>query len=190
MFQNAMNEKLASAQAKSLESAQAIAQLAVESAQAIAEIQYEAAKDSVAIAQAKVAKVLTLKDPKEVLEMLKGEDAQAALAEVNAIHSKVSEVLRKGKKEVVEMIESAMGESRSELKKMIKEATAKAPAGSEAVVSAFNSMLENTLQSFDQAYSASKDAYANFEKSIDSTMSSFQGQSAKPAPKSRKAIAA
>ncbi len=193
MFQAAITDKLSASQAKAIESAQALAQLAIENAQTIAEIQYDAAKDAVTTAQAKASELLKLKDPKAALEVFGAEEAKAAVAEATAIQSKVVSVIRKGNQEVVEMIESAMHESKADLKKMVKEATTKAPAGSEALVSTFNSVFETTLQSFDQAYTASKDAYANYEKSVETAMSSFQSQFAaatKPAAKSRKAIAA
>jgi hypothetical protein len=87
------------------------------------------------------------------------------------------------------MIDSAIDDSKADLKKFVKEATTQAPAGSEAFVSAFNTVFEASLKSFDQARATSHDAFANFEKTIDAAMSSFQGQVA-PATKSRKQIAA
>jgi hypothetical protein len=54
-------------------------------------------------------------------------------------------------------------------------------------------MFDASLQSFDQAYTASKDAYENFEKTIESTMSSFQNHyvpTKKTVAKKTKAIAA
>jgi len=190
MFQN---DQLIAVQAKSIESAQAIAQLAIVNAKAITEIHYDAVKESVVAVQEKATQVLNLKDPKETLELIKAEDVQVLAAEVSAIHNKISKVLRKSNKELVEMIESVIDESQANLKNMVKEVSANTPAGSEAFVSAFNTILETTLQGFDQAYSTSKDAYASFEKSIDGAMNSLQSQATspiKPAAKSRKAIVA
>lgn len=189
MFQNTLNTTLTTAQAKSLESAQTIATLAVQSAEAIAAINYDAAKDVVTTAQAKSAKLIQLKDPKAALEMFDTETAQEAAAHVVGYQNKVNKVLRKNSKEVVSLIDSAIDDSKADLKKFVKEATTQAPAGSEAFVSAFNSVFEATLKSFDQARATSQDAYANFEKSVDAAMSSFQGQVA-PATKSRKQISA
>jgi hypothetical protein len=189
MFQNTLNTTLTTAQAKSLESAQTIATLAVQSAEAIAAINYDAAKDVVTTAQAKSAKLIQLKDPKAALEMFDAETAQEAAAHVVGYQNKVNKVLRKNSKEVVSLIDSAIDDSKADLKKFVKEATTQAPAGSEVFVSAFNSVFEATLKSFDQARATSQDAYANFEKTVDAAMSSFQGQVA-PATKSRKQISA
>jgi hypothetical protein len=189
MFQNTLNTTLTAAQAKSLESAQTIATLTVQSAEAIAAINYDAAKEVATTAQAKSAKLIQLKDPKAALEMFDAETAQEAAAHVVGYQNKVNKVLRKNSKEVVSLIDSAIDDSKADLKKFIKEATTQAPAGSEAFVSAFNSVFEATLKSFDQARATSQDAYANFEKSVDAAMSSFQGQVA-PATKSRKQISA
>ena len=186
-------DKLVATQAKVAESAQALAQLAIENAKTIAEIQYDAARDVVATAQAKASKILSIKDPKEVLEMIAVKDAPVVIAEVTAVQSKMTKVIRKGNQEVVEMFESAIDESRADLKKLVKEVAAKAPAGSEAFVNIFDYLLDSTLKTFDQAYSASKDACANYEKSIDGAMSTFRGKFvtvSKPAPKAHKVITA
>lgn len=189
MFQNTLNTTLTAAQAKSLESAQTIATLTVQSVEAIAAINYDAAKEVATTVQAKSAKLIQLKDPKAALEMFDAETAQEAAAHVVGYQNKINKVLRQNSKEVVSLIDLAIDDSKADLKKFIKEATTQAPAGSEAFVSAFNSVFEATLKSFDQARATSQDAYANFEKSVDAAMSSFQGQVA-PATKSRKQISA
>jgi hypothetical protein len=186
MFQNTLNTTLTAAQAKSIESAQTIATLAVQSAEAIAEINYDAAKEVVSAAQAQSAKLIQLKDPKAALEMFDAESAKEAAAQVVVYQNKV---LRKNSKEVASLIDSAIDDSKADLKKFVKEAAAQAPAGSEAYVSAFNTVFDAALKSFDQARATSHDAYVNFEKTVDAALSSFQGQVA-PATKSRKQIAA
>ncbi|MBU3583165.1 phasin family protein [Polynucleobacter sp. 15G-AUS-farblos] len=189
MFQNTLNTTLTNAQAKALESAQTIATLTVQSAEAIAEINYDVAKEVVSAAQASSAKLIQLKDPKDALQMFDAETAKEAAAQVVGYQNKVNKVLRKNSKEVASLVDSAIDDSKADLEKFVKEATAQAPAGSEAFVSAFNSVFEATLKGFDQVRASSHDAYANFEKTMDSAMSSFQGQVA-PAAKSRKQIAA
>ena len=189
MFQNTFNTTLTAAQAKSIESAQTIATLAVQSAEAIAEINYDAAKEVVSAAQAQSAKLIQLKDPKAALEMFDAESAKEAAAQVVVYQNKVNKVLRKNSKEVASLIDSAIDDSKADLKKFVKEAAAQAPAGSEAYVSAFNTVFDAALKSFDQARATSHDAYVNFEKTVDAALSSFQGQVA-PATKSRKQIAA
>jgi len=189
MFQNTLNTTLTAAQAKSIESAQTIATLAVQSAEAIAEINYDAAKEVVSAAQAQSAKLIQLKDPKAALEMFDAESAKEAAAQVVVYQNKVNKVLRKNSKEVASLIDSAIDDSKADLKKFVKEAAAQAPAGSEAYVSAFNTVFDAALKSFDQARATSHDAYVNFEKTVDAALSSFQGQVA-PATKSRKQIAA
>ena len=189
MFQNTLNTTLTAAQAKSIESAQTIATLAVQSAEAIAEINYDAAKEVVSAAQAQSAKLIQIKDPKAALEMFDAESAKEAAAQVVVYQNKVNKVLRKNSKEVASLIDSAIDDSKADLKKFVKEAAAQAPAGSEAYVSAFNTVFDAALKSFDQARATSHDAYVNFEKTVDAALSSFQGQVA-PATKSRKQIAA
>jgi uncharacterized protein (DUF4415 family) len=189
MFQNTLNSTLTAAQAKSLESAQTIATLAVQSAEAIAEINYDVAKEVVTAAQAQSVKLIQLKDPKEALQMFDAETAKEAAAQVVGYQTKVNKILRTNGKEVVNLIDSAIDDSQDDLKKFVKEAAAQAPAGSEAYVTAFNTVFEAALKSFDQARATSQDAYTNFEKTVDAALSSFHGRVA-PATKSRKQIAA
>jgi len=186
-------KKFVAAQAKAIESAQELAQLAIDNAKAITDIHFDVTKEAVASTQAKAAHILTLKNTKEAFEIFKVEEAQEVLAEVSTVQSKVNKVITKSNKEVVAMMESAMDDSQAELRQMVKEITGMAPVGSAQVVTVFDYMFDASLQSFDQAYTASKDAYENFEKTIESTMSSFQNHyvpTKKTVAKKTKAIAA
>ncbi|WP_438978810.1 hypothetical protein [Polynucleobacter sp.] len=190
MFQT---EKLIAAQAKAIESAQVLAQLAIENAKAVADIHYDATKDAVVATQVKAAQILTIKDAKEALEIFTADEAQAVLSELSAIQGKVSKVISKSNKEVVDMIESAMDESKLELKKMVKEISNGVPTSAAPAISAFDYVFDAAVQGFDQAYAVSKDAYTSFEKTIESSLNLFQDQyvpSKKAAPKKQKAIAA
>ena len=62
------------------------------------------------------------------------------------------------------------------MKSFVAAATSKAPAGSEAYVSAFTNGFNTAMQNFDQVRSTTQDAFANFEKSIETAMKSAQGQ--------------
>jgi len=186
-------EKLVATQAKAIESAHELAQLAIENAMAMTEIHFGVTKEVVATAHTKAAHMLAIKDPKEALDIFKTDEAQEVISEVSAIQSKVAKVISKSNKEVVKMIELSIDDSKSELRKLAKEITGSAPAGSGPVISMFEFTLDASLQSFDQAYTASKDVYVNFEKTIESTFNSFHDQYAptkKAASKKTRAIAA
>jgi hypothetical protein len=186
-------EKFVAAQAKAIESAQELAQLAIENAKAITDIHFDVTKEAAASTQAKAAHILAIKEAQEVLEIFKAEEAQEVLSEVSVIQSKVAKVISKSNKEVAAMIESAIDDNQAELRQMAKEIAGMAPVGSAPVVTVFDYLFDATLQTFDQAYAASKDVYVNFEKTIESTYSSFQNQyssTKKVAAKKIKAIAA
>lgn len=186
-------EKMVATQSKAIESAHAIAQLAIENAMAMTEIHLDVTRDMLATAQAKAAHILTLKDPKEALDIFKTEEAQEVISGVSVMQSKVSKVISKSNKELVKMIELSIDDSQAELKQLAKEITSSAPVGMGPVISMFEHTLDASLQSFDQAYAASKDVYVNFEKTIESTLSSFHDQYAptkKAATKKIKAISA
>ncbi|MCF8196024.1 MAG: phasin family protein [Polynucleobacter sp.] len=186
-------DKLVANQVKAIESAHALAQLAIENAETIAQIQCGAVKDAVTNAQSKAGDLLKSTDPKKALGMVKVEHAQEAFVEATVIQSRVIKALRKGKEEALEMIESAIEESKVELKKLVNDATSVTPAGSEVFVSTFKTAFNEGIKVFDQYYACTKVAYANFENSVESALSSFQSKSAtvsKPVAKSLKAITA
>ena len=161
MFKNQFAEN----QAKSVESARALGQTALENAQELGEINYQAAQQAVANAQAKAA-----------LDLLQSPEVQEAIAEVAAYQKKIAEVLRRGNQELVEAVEAAIDQSQDDLKSFIATASSKAPAGSEAYVSAFTSAFNTAMQNFDQVRSTTQDAFANFEKSVETAMNNAQGQ--------------
>lgn len=186
-------KKFVEAQAKASETTQELTQLAIENVKSIADIHFDVIKVAVASAGAKATHILTMKDANEALEIFKVEEAQEVLSEVSAIQNKVAKVISKSNKEVVALIESAMDDSQAELRQMVLEINGMAPVGSAPVITVFDCMFDASLQSFDQAYAASKDVYLNFEKTIESTYSSFQNQytpNKKIVAKKTKAIAA
>lgn len=172
MFKNQFTEN----QAKSAENARALGQTALENAQELAEINYQAAQQAVANAQAKAAELLKGKDAKAALDLLQSPEVQEAVAEVADYQKKVAAVLRRGNQELVEAVEAAIDQSQYDLKNFVAAATSKAPAGSEAYVSAFTSAFNTAMQNFDQVRSTTQDAFANFEKSVDAAMKTAQGQ--------------
>jgi hypothetical protein len=172
MFKNQFAEN----QAKSIESARALGQTALENAQELGEINYQAAQQAVANAQAKAAELLKGKDAKAALDLLQSPEVQEAITEVADYQKKIAAVLRRGNQELVEAIDTAINQSQDDLKSFIATATSKAPAGSEAYVSAFISAFNTAMQNFDQVRSTTQDAFANFEKSVETAMKGAPGQ--------------
>ena len=189
MFQNQLNDQLSQAQAKAVENAKYLAQVAVESAKELAEINQAAAKDALVVAQDTSAQLLAIKDAQQLAKLAQPEAAQEAAKYAAAYQAKVNKVVRNGNKEVAQVVEASIDDARADMVKFVKEATKTAPAGSEAFVSAFKTAFETSLQQFDQVRASATDAFANFEKSMDAALANIQGQYAvaKPAAKSRKA---
>lgn len=165
MFQTQLNDQFAAAQAKAIENAKHLAQVAVESAQELAEINQAAAKDALVAAQDTSSQLLAIKDPQQLAKLAQPEVAQ--------------------------VVDASIDDARADLVKFVEEATKTAPAGSEAFVSAFKTAFESSLQQFDQVRTTATYAFANFEKNVDAALANIQGQYAvaKPAAKSRKASA-
>lgn len=172
MFKN----QFADNQAKSVENARALGQTAIANAQELVEINYQAAQQAVANAQAKAAELMKGRDPKAALDLLQSPEVQEAVTEGAEYQKKVAAVLRRSNQELVDAVEAAIDQSQDDLKSFVAAATSKAPAGSEAYVSAFTNAFNTSMQSFDQVRSTAQDAFANFEKSIDTAMKSAQGK--------------
>ncbi|QWE13379.1 phasin family protein [Polynucleobacter sp. AP-Titi-500A-B4] len=189
MFQNQLNDQIAQAQAKAVENAKHLAQVAVESAQELAEINQAAAKDALSAAQDASSQLLAIKDPQQLAKLAQPETAQEAAKYAAAYQAKVSKVVRNGNKEVAQVVDASIDDARDDLVKFVKEATKTVPAGSEAFVSAFKTAFDASLQQFDQVRATATDAFANFEKSVDAALANIQSQYAvaKPAAKARKA---
>jgi hypothetical protein len=189
MFQNQLNDQLSQVQAKAVENAKYLAQVAVESAKELAEINQAAAKDALVAAQDTSAQLLAIKDAQQLAKLAQPETAQEAAKYAAAYQAKVNKVVRNGNKEVAQVVEASIDDARADMVKFVKEATKTAPAGSEAFVSAFKTAFETSLQQFDQVRASATDAFVNFEKSVDAALANMQGQYAvaKPAAKGRKA---
>ena len=78
MFQNQINDQLTTAQAKVVETAKHLAQVAVESAKELAEINQAAAKDALVVAQDASAQLLAIKDAQQLAKLAQPEAAQEA----------------------------------------------------------------------------------------------------------------
>lgn len=189
MFQNQFNDQLTQAQTKAVENAKFLAQVAVESAKELAEINQAAAKDALVVAQDASAQLLAIKDAQQLSKLAQPETAQEAAKYAAAYQAKVNKVVRNGNKEVAQLVDASIDDARADMLKFVTEATKTAPAGSEALVSAFKTAFETSLQQFDQVRASATDAFASFEKSVDAALANIQGQYAvvKPAAKSRKA---
>ena len=185
MFQNQLNDQYATAQAKAIETAKHLAQVAVESAQELAEINQAAAKDALVVAQDASTQLMAVKDPKELSKLAQPEAAQEVAKYAAAYQAKVNKVLRNGNKEVAQVVDASIDDARADLLKFVKEATKSAPDGSEAFVSAFKTAFESSIQQFDQVRATATDAFANFEKSVDAALANIQSQypAAKPVAK-------
>ncbi len=188
MFQTQLNDQFANAQAKAIENAKHLAQVAVDSAQELAAINQAAAKDALEVAQDASTQLLAIKDAQQLAKLAQPEAAQEAAKYAAAYQAKVNQVVRNGNKEVAQLVDASIDDARADLVKLVNEATKTAPAGSEAFVSAYKNAFEASLQQFDQVRATATDAFANFEKSVDAAFANMQGQYAvaKPA-KSRKA---
>ena len=120
-------------------------------------------------------------DPKAAFNFIHAEVLQDAAKEVAHYHQQLLDVLRSGHKELSEIAEVMIQDSKADLIHFVNDATNNAPVGSEAYVSVFRTSFNNALQNFELVRAAMADSFANFEKSVErvTNLSAAKGASKK-----------
>ncbi|MBU3623790.1 phasin family protein [Polynucleobacter sp. AP-Latsch-80-C2] len=141
--------------------------VAMESAQAINLINQQAAQELATRIQKRVAELMKTQDPKSAFDYVHAEVLQDAAKEVTAYQQKLMKVLNQSNKELAEIAESMIEESKVDLIHFVNDATNNAPMGSEAYVSVFKTSFNTALQNFELIRAAMADSFSNFEKSVE-----------------------
>lgn len=162
-------------QAKNIETAKAVGQVALTSAQEIAQLNQQAAQELATRLQSKVADLMKTQDPKAAFDYVHAEVLQDAAKEVAQYQAKLFQALASGNKELAKIAESMIKESQHDLIHFVNEATQNAPAGTEPYTSVFKTSFNNALQNFELIRAAMADSFVNFEKSVDN-MSQFSNE--------------
>ena len=192
MNQDQITAKLSQINSKGLEATFSLGEAALENAQKLAELNYAASKDVLVNAQDGIQQVLTVKDPKQVAEILNTETLQAAGNQAAAYQKKVSKVLRDGNKEFANVVDATIDQLQDGFQDWMNTVAANAPAGSDVFLSSFKTAYGSALQGFEQFRAASKEAFATAEKNADQAIEAVQGQiaqvkkAATPASRGRK----
>jgi hypothetical protein len=141
--------------------------VAMDSAQAINQINQQAAQELATLVQKRVAELMKTQDPRSAFDYVHAEVLQDAAKEVSQYHQKLLKVLNQGNKELADIAESMIEESKADLIHFVNHATNNAPAGSEAYVSVFKTSFNTALQNFDLIRAAMADSFSQFEKSVE-----------------------
>lgn len=166
---------------KAIEASKVVGQVAAESAQAIAKINLQAAQELAGIFQKKVTELMQTQDPKAAFDYVHAEVLQDAAKEVSQYQAKLMGVLSSGNKELSQIAESMIEESKVDLIHFVNEATNNAPPGSEAYVSVFKTSFNTALQNFELVRAAMADSFNSFEKSVENVSNLGSTQANKPA---------
>jgi hypothetical protein len=154
-------------QEKIMKATKEVSSVAMESAQAINQINQQAAQELATLVQKRVAELMKNQDPKSAFDYVHAEVLQDAAKEVTQYHQKLLKVLNQGNKELAEIAESMIEESKADLIHFVNDATNNAPKGSEAYVSVFKTSFNTALQNFELIRSAMTDSLSSFEKSVE-----------------------
>jgi hypothetical protein len=154
-------------QQKVMKATKELGAVAIESAQSINQINQQAAQELAALVQKRVAELIKTQDPKSAFDYVHAEVLQDAAKEVTQYHQKLLKVLNQGNKELAEIAESMIEESKADLIHFVNDATNNAPKGSQAYVSVFKTSFNTALQNFDLIRTAMADSFSQFEKSVE-----------------------
>jgi hypothetical protein len=166
---------------KAIDASRVVSRVAMESAQAIAQINQKATEEFAELIQKRVAELMKAQDPKTAFDFVHAEVLQDAAKEVAHYHQQLLDVLRSGNKEMADIAEVMIQDSKTDLIHFVNDATNNAPAGSEAYVSVFKTSFNNALQNFELVRAAMADSFSHFEKSVESmtSLTTAQGASKK-----------
>ena len=106
-------------------------------------------------------------DPKSAFEYIHAEVLQDAAKEISQYHSQLLQVLKSGNKELADIAETMIQESKADLIHFVNDATDNAPLGSEAYVSVFKTSFNSALQNFELMRATMAESFTNFEKSVE-----------------------
>ena len=167
MSKNLFNVNSMPNQQRAIDASQAAGRIAAESAQAIAQINQQATQELAALIQKRVSDLMKTQDPRTVFEYVHAEVLQDAAKEVTHYHQQLLEVLKTGNKELADIAEAMIQESKADFIHFVNDATDNAPIGSEAYVSVFKTSFNNALQNFEFIRTTMADSFANFGKSVE-----------------------
>lgn len=154
-------------QQKMLQASKDAGAVAIESVQAINQINQRAAQELASRIQKRVGELMKTQDPKGAFDYVHAEVLQDAAKEVSEYQQKLMKVLNQSNKELADIAESMIEESKADLIHFVNDATDNAPAGSEAYVSVFKTSFNTALQNFELIRAAMADSFSNFEKSVE-----------------------
>ena len=154
-------------QQRAVDATKAAGRVAIESAQAIAQINQQATQELAEMIQKRVSELMKTQDPKAAFEYVHAEVLQDAAKEISHYHNQLLQVLKSGNKELAEIAETMIQESKADLIHFVNDATDNAPLGSEAYVSVFKTSFNSALQNFELIRAAMADSFTNFERSVE-----------------------
>ena len=162
-------------QQKMMKKTKELGAVAMESAQSINQINQQAAQELAALVQKRVADLIKTQDPKSAFDYVHAEVLQDAAKEVTQYHQKLLKVLNQGNKELAEIAESMIEESKADLIHFVNDATNNAPKDGQAYVSVFKTSFNTALQNFDLIRAAMADSFSQFEKSVENVSKATNG---------------
>jgi hypothetical protein len=154
-------------QEKMMKATKEVGAVAMDSAQAINQINQQAAQELAAQVQKRVTELMKTQDPRSAFDYVHAEVLQDAAKEVSQYHQKLLKVLNQGNKELADIAESMIEESKADLIHFVNDATNNAPQGSEAYVSVFKTSFNTALQNFEIIRAAMADSISQFEKNVE-----------------------
>ncbi|QWD59675.1 phasin family protein [Polynucleobacter sp. MWH-UH35A] len=167
MSKKPFNMNAMAGQQRAVDATKAAGRVAIESAQAIAQINQQATQELAEMIQKRVSELMKTQDPKAAFEYVHAEVLQDAAKEISHYHNQLLQVLKSGNKELAEIAETMIQESKADLIHFVNDATDNAPLGSEAYVSVFKTSFNSALQNFELIRAAMADSFTNFEKSVE-----------------------
>ena len=175
MLQDQIHSQISSSRNKSVESARLAGQAIMHNFQNLTDIHLELTKEVTALSQEKMSELLSIQDPKDALPMAHEFALKSTSQQLSAYQGKMHQALCLGRRELQNVIDSAVDDAKSDLSNIVNGVAEHAPKGSETYVSTFKTVFDAMLQNFDQIHAVSNEVFSNFETCMDNFLISNRG---------------
>ena len=165
-------EQLLKFQKKSFASAEIWTNLSIDSLKAITQINHEKSMKSIEAIGELIPKIMSIKDPKEIVDLMKIEDFNQVVQESLRYQSNVVKVVSDGAHELIKMSDEAIDESRKEFKEYVNETNSKVSPEVKNISTSINTMSDLVITNIDFVRSTAKTSFTSFWSAVHEMYSS------------------
>jgi phasin family protein len=178
VMSNLAPEQLAAAQKAGFETTFGLLSKAFEAIEKLVELNVQAVKSTLAETQEILAKTFAAKEPQELFALPAGQ-TQPAIEKAQSYWRHVYEIVSSAQTELAALAETQLKQYQQDSQAFVDSLAKNAPAGSEAVLSAWKSAIATATETASSAYRAAQETTKQVAEIAESNVSAASAASAK-----------